>query len=114
MEAMSLSVRVDAGVIGHNNRSFVAKNVNADKISDNIIYVQKDLKETYKEIFSEALEKYNTKQTRSDRIIKDYYEHIKNGNQEKLFYEAVMLCLTSSLPQQKKPPISLTSKVLMK
>ena len=90
MEAISMSVRVDAGVIGHNNRTFVAKNVNAEKISDNIIYVQKDLKETYKEIFSEALEKYNAKQKRSDRVIKDYYEHIKNGKQEKLFYEAII------------------------
>lgn len=72
MGAISMSVRVDAGVIGHNNRSFVAKNVNAEKVSDNITYVQKDLKETYKEIFSEALEKYNAKQNRSDRVIKDY------------------------------------------
>lgn len=59
MNAVTLSVRVDAGIIGHNNRTFVAKNVNADKISDNIIYVQKDLKETYKEIFSEALDFVN-------------------------------------------------------
>ena len=90
MDAVSLTVRVDAGVIGHNNRTFVAKNVNAEKISDNIVYVKKDLKEAYKEIFSEALEKYNAKQTRSDRVIVDYYEHIKNGNQEKLFYEAII------------------------
>lgn len=90
MKAVTLSVRVDAGIIGHNNRTFVARNVNADKISDNIIYVQKDLKEAYKEIFSEALEKYNAKQKRSDRIIKDYYEHIKNSNKEKLFYETVI------------------------
>lgn len=90
MGAISMSVRVDAGVIGHNNRSFVAKNVNAEKVSDNITYVQKDLKETYKEIFSEALEKYNAKQNRSDRVIKDYLEHIKNGNQEKPFYEAII------------------------
>ena len=87
MNAVTLSVRVDAGIIGHNNRTFVAKNVNADKISDNIIYVQKDLKETYKEIFSEALEKYNAKQKRSDRVIKDYYEHIKNNNKEKMLEE---------------------------
>lgn len=90
MGTISISVRVDAGVIGHNNRTFVAKNVNAKKISDNITYVQKDLKETYKEIFSEALEKYNAKQKRSDRVIKDYFEHIKNGNQEKPFYEAII------------------------
>lgn len=90
MDAVSLSVRVDAGVIGHNNRTFVAKNVNAEKVSDNITYVQKDLKEVYKEIFSEALEKYNAKQKRSDRVINDYYEHIKNSNKEKPFYEAVI------------------------
>ena len=90
MGTVSLSVRVDQGVIGHNNRSFVAKNVNEDKISDNITYVKKDLKEVYQETFGPALEKYNAKQNRADRIIKDYYEHIKNGNQEKLFYEAVI------------------------
>lgn len=90
MEKISLSVRVDAGCIEHNNRNFIAKNVNAEKTADNITYVKKDLKETYNSIFSEALAKYNAKQNRADRIIKDYYEHIKNGNQEKLFYEAVV------------------------
>lgn len=90
MSAISLSVRIEGGVIAHNNRVFIAKNVNLEKISDNIIYAQKDLKEAYKEIFSDALQKYNAKQTRSDRVIKDYYEHIENGNKEKLFYEAII------------------------
>lgn len=90
MGSVSLSVRVDAGVIGHNNRDFVAKNVNKDKIADNITYVKKDLRNVYQETFGKALEEYNAKQKRSDRVIKDYYEHIKNGNQEKLFYEAVI------------------------
>ena len=90
MSAVSLSVRVDAGVIEHNNRDFVAKNVNKEKIADNITYVKKDLKEVYQETFGKALEEYNAKQKRSDRVIKDYYEHIKNSNQEKLFYEAII------------------------
>lgn len=90
MGAVSLSVRVDAGVIEHNNRDFIAKNVNKDKIADNITYVKKDLREVYQETFSKALEEYNAKQKRSDRVINDYYEHIKNSNQEKLFYEAVI------------------------
>ena len=90
MSAVSLSVRVDAGVIEHNNRVFVAKNVNKDKIADNVTYIKKDLREIYQETFGKALEAYNAKQTRSDRVIKDYYEHIKNSNQEKLFYEAVI------------------------
>ena len=90
MGAVSLSVRVDAGVIEHNNRDFVAKNVNKDKIADNITYVKRDLREVYQETFGKALEEYNAKQKRSDRVIKDYYEHIKNSNQEKLFYEAII------------------------
>ncbi len=90
MSAVSLSVRVDAGVIEHNNRDFIAKNVDKDKIADNITYVKKDLREIYQETFGKALEEYNAKQKRSDRVIKDYYEHIKNSNQEKLFYEAII------------------------
>lgn len=34
MSAVSLSVRIDAGVVEHNNRVFVAKNVNKDKIAE--------------------------------------------------------------------------------
>lgn len=90
MGAVSLSVRVDAGVIEHNNRDFVAKNVNKDKIADNITYVKRDLREVYQETFGKALEEYNAKQKRSDRVINDYYEHIKNSNQEKLFYETII------------------------
>ena len=48
------------------------------------------MREVYQETFGKALEEYNAKQKRSDRVIKDYYEHIKNSNQEKLFYEAVI------------------------
>ena len=55
-----------------------------------ITYVKKDLHEVYDTLFSEALKKYNAKQNRADRIIKDYYEHIKNGEQENLFYEATI------------------------
>ena len=90
MGNISLSVRVDAGCIEHDNRTFIAKNVHAEKTSDNITYVKKDLRELYNNLFSEALRKYNEKQNRADRVIKDYYEHIKNGNKEKLFYEAVV------------------------
>jgi len=36
------------------------------------------------------LEKYNAKQTRSDRKIKNYYEKIRTSKQEKTFHELVM------------------------
>ena len=41
-------------------------------------------------MFDEALERYNARQTRSDRQIEDYYEKICSGKQEKPFHELVI------------------------
>lgn len=41
-------------------------------------------------MFGSALEKYNEKQKRNDRKIKNYYEKIRTSKQEKLFYEIVV------------------------
>lgn len=41
-------------------------------------------------MFDEALERYNTKQTRSDRKIENYYEKIRNSKQEKTFHELIL------------------------
>ena len=40
-------------------------------------------------MFDEALERYNAKQKRKDRVIDDYYEKIRQGKQEKLFHEVI-------------------------
>ncbi len=88
--SLSISFRVDNGVIEHNNRSIIAKNVDASRISDNIIYRQTDIKEFYHQIFGEALAEYNAAQKRADKRIPDYYEHIKKSGKEKLFYEIVV------------------------
>jgi len=90
MSKVSLSVRVDAGVIEHNNREFFAKNVNPEKVKDNIIYKQENLREVYQKLFGEALEKYNASKTKTRDKITDYYEHISRTNKEKLFYEAII------------------------
>ncbi len=86
----SLTFRVDSGVIEHNNRDFVAKNVNADRIPLNIIYKQGRLEDKYHELFDKAVEEYNARQKRLDRKKTDYLEEIKNSKQEKPFYEAVI------------------------
>lgn len=86
---LSLTFRVDSGVIEHNNRTFKAKNVDADRTSDNIIYKSENLQEKYHELFDEALEKYNAKK-RTNEKIHNYYEHIRQGKQEKPFYEVVV------------------------
>ena len=89
-QKMSVTFRVDKGVLGHNNREFIAKNVDREKVADNITYKHEDLRETYHQIFDKALAEYNAKQKRADRRIDDYYSHIENSKQEKLFYEAVV------------------------
>ena len=86
----SLSVRVAAGVLEHNNRDFYASNVDPEKVKDNITYKREDLREVYQKLFGEALQKYNAKQTKTRNKIDDYYEHISNSKQEKLFYEAII------------------------
>ena len=40
--------------------------------------------------FDCALERYNSKQTREDRKISDYYEKIRSGKQEKPFHELIL------------------------
>lgn len=81
----------------HNRREYekyglrTPDNIDVSKSLENIILVDKDIKQAYQEIFGEALEKYNCKQKRADRRIVDYYDHIKKSkNGEKLFYEDVV------------------------
>ena len=81
----------------HNRREYekigkpIPDNIDVSKSSENIILVDKDIKQAYREIFGEALEQYNAKQKRADRKIEDYCDHIKKSkNGEKLFYEDVV------------------------
>lgn len=79
------------GALTHNNREYIHKNIDKDRIENNINYREEKLEYAYEKCFSEALEKYNKKQTRNDRKIKNYMKQIKDsGNNEKLFYENVV------------------------
>ncbi len=77
------------GSVNHNTRAFSAKNVDKERSRDNVEFCPSDIKEVYHNLFDEALERYNAKQKRSDRKIGDYYEKIRRGKQEKLFYEVI-------------------------
>ena len=85
----TISVRIDKGSIGHNNREFIAPNVDKSRTHENKIIVREDIQKIYHELFDNALEEYNAKQKRKDRRIKDYYEHINRSKQEKPFYEVL-------------------------
>ena len=80
---------VGKGSITHNSRAFKAKNVKEDYTQFNIEYCNENMKTVYHELFDEALERYNEKQTRNDRKIENYYEKIRTSKQEKLFHEVI-------------------------
>lgn len=85
----TISIRIGKGSISHNNRKFVAKNVDEKRVKDNVILCREELKDVYDDLFGEALAEYNAKQKRKDRRIENYLDHITNGKQEKPFYELV-------------------------
>ena len=79
------------GSLSHNNREFVADNVDKYRMDWNKYYIQQPLREAYDQIFGQAIEEYNAKQKRKDRWVTDYLTDIKNsGNNEKTFYEIVV------------------------
>ena len=85
----TISGMMGKGSVNHNTRAFSAKNVDKERSRDNVEFCHSDIKEVYHTLFDEALERYNAKQKRSDRKISDYYEKIRRGKQEKLFYEVI-------------------------
>lgn len=88
-QKLTTSARIGTGSINHNNRKFIAKNVDSSRTDQNIIFIQEDIKEVYHKLFDDALQEYNAKQTRKDRIIADYYEHIRLSKRLKLYHEVV-------------------------
>ena len=81
---------VGKGSVNHNSRKFKAENVDGSRTHLNIDYCNENIKKVYHELFDEALKRYNDKQTRADRKIKNYYEKICNSKQEKPFYEIIL------------------------
>lgn len=64
--------------LSHNNRENIYGNPGIDpsRLEENIYFVQKDIRSVYKDVFQEAVDKYNEKQKRNDRKIQDYYDKI--------------------------------------
>lgn len=60
----TISMMVGKGSLNHNNRTFTAKNVDAERSKCNKVYVKESIKQVYHTLFDKALEAYNSKQTR--------------------------------------------------
>lgn len=73
-----------AGVAKHNLRKYKLEEYSANNIfliygTDNLV---QDVKAVYHQEFDEALKVYNENQTRTDRKIEDYFEHVANKEQD--------------------------------
>ena len=86
----TISIEVGKGSQAHNSRKFKAENVDGNRTKNNVCYCNESIKKVYHELFDDALKRYNDRQTRADRQIKNYYEKIRTGHQEKLFHEIVV------------------------
>ena len=84
----TISGMIGAGSLAHNRRDFIAENVDPNRVHLNICYQNENLKEVYKELFDDSVERYNVGK-RKDRQITNYYEKIRQGKQEKLFHEVI-------------------------
>ena len=92
IERKTLSFVKGKGSLTHNNRTFVADNVDPARISWNVTYVRESLEEAYEKCFGDAIRAYNAGQKRKDRQKHDYITEIRNSkNKEKVFYENVVM-----------------------
>ena len=73
MNPKSISHCQGKGSLSHNNRVFKPKNVDSTRTQDNIIFIQEPIEQAYEKCFSEAIKRYNAKQKRNDRKIKESY-----------------------------------------
>ena len=85
----TISAMSGDGVVAHNRRTYTAENVDPTRTHLNIEYCYTPIEQVYHELFDEALAEFNAKQKRKDRCIENYYEKIRDGKQEKTFYEVI-------------------------
>lgn len=77
MKQKSISFCQGKGSLAHNNREFVAENIDRERMKNNITFVRQPIAEAYEMLFAESTARYNAKQKRSDRKIKgSYYESL--------------------------------------
>lgn len=90
MYLSSISIELGKGVLDHNNRKFIAENVDRERTKNNVEFKNIPLKNAYHTLFDDALQRYNDMQKRADRKIDNYLEYIQKSKQEKPFYEIIV------------------------
>lgn len=101
MKEKRISFGQGKGSLTHNNREFVADNIDVFRTPDNITFVCQPIGEAYDQLFKESTERYNAKQKRNDhKVHGSYYEHLFGvkpcntvrtaADKRKSFYEDVV------------------------
>lgn len=111
MMKRTISGMTGTGSLAHNRRDFIAENVNQNRVYLNICYRDENLKDVYKELFDESVERYNVGK-RNDRKITNYYDKIQHGKQEKLFHEVIFQIGNNKDMAAETPEGDLAVKVL--
>lgn len=84
------------------NPKVVAKQSHIDPNGHFEIWIDEKPRDAYKRIFGDALKEYNAKQTREDRKIKDYYNHICKDKKKHPVYEMIIGVYDSEVPENVK------------
>ena len=66
------------------------EHIDKDRTNDNIVLIDETPQDAYKRIFGDSLKRYNDKQTRTDRVIDNYYTKVKNNPQRVPVYESII------------------------
>ena len=66
------------------------EHIHADRTADNVVLVNRDIKELYRELFDDARKEYNAKQTRDDRKIDNYLDKVRADKRLHEVYEFVV------------------------
>lgn len=101
MKQKRISFGQGKGSLTHNNREFMADNVDPLRTPQNITFVRQPIGEAYDQLFAESTQRYNAKQKRNDRKVQgSYYEHLFGvkpyntvrtvADKRKSFYEDVV------------------------
>ena len=101
MKEKRISFGQGKGSLTHNNREFMADNVDPLRTPQNITFMRQPIGEAYDQLFAESTARYNAKQKRNDRKVHgSYYEHLFGvkpcntvrtaADKRKSFYEDVV------------------------
>lgn len=78
----------------HNIRNYkplqLPANIDPEHSKYNEVLIDETPQHAYKQIFGQALQEYNNKQTRPERKIRSYYSHIKKSAKQHPVYEMIV------------------------